>query len=336
MSDTRNADGDTYEMFWDCKFCRTPKLLGLTHRHCPVCGAPQNAAERYFPTDADKVRVADHRYVGRDSICSHCGTYNSRNSLHCRDCGAPTAEGTAAQVLPDHADGTGVQMLADTTQARATGARPRLSRIIGLVVVALVAAVALLFLWKKEQAFAVTGHSWERRIDIERFGPVRDSAWCDQVPSGGHEVRRYRAVRSHEQISDGETCTTRKVDQGDGTFREVRDCKPRYKTRDIEGDRCDYEVNRWTTARFVESKGLAASPPPTWPPLPQLANCGRVGCERAGARRETYSVLLSGPDSNAACNVSQASWLEMSVGRRYRAKVRVVGGGVDCASLNAD
>jgi hypothetical protein len=28
----------TYEMFWDCGFCGTTRLLGKTHRHCPGCG----------------------------------------------------------------------------------------------------------------------------------------------------------------------------------------------------------------------------------------------------------------------------------------------------------
>jgi hypothetical protein len=205
--------------------------------------------------------------------------------------------------------------------------------VIGSLVLAVIAAIVVLFFWKKEETFAVTGHGWERRIDIERLGPVRQSAWCDQLPSGVHELRRYREVRSHEQIPDGETCATRKVDQGDGTFREVKDCKPRYKTRDIEDYRCDYEVNRWAVARFVESRGQASTPAPTWPSLPPLANCARVGCERAGSKRETYRVVLSGPDGEATCEVDQGRWVQMNLGQRYRAKVRVVGGGIDCGSL---
>lgn len=336
MTDPRSVDGDTYEMFWDCKYCRTPKLLGLTHRHCPVCGAPQNAAERYFPSEAEKVRVADHRYVGRDLVCKHCGTYNSRNSQHCRDCGAPTAEGSDAQVLADlPSEPPKPQGLAAT----APKARPKpwLRKVIirGLVL-AVIAFVALVFLWKKEQSFEVTGQSWERKIDIERFGPVRESTWCDQLPSNVRELRRYRAVRSHEQVPDGETCTTRRVDQGDGTFREVKDCKPRYKTRDIEDNRCDYEINRWSVARSVQASGAAMTPPPSWPALPALSACSHVGCERAGAKRETYRVQLRAPDGDSeSCEVDSGRWARMGVGQRFRANVRVMGGGVDCSSLTA-
>lgn len=337
MADPHTESVDVYEMLWDCKFCRTQKLLGLTHRHCPVCGAPQDAARRYFPSDAEKVRVADHEYVGRDLMCGHCGTYNSRRSRHCRDCGAPTAEGVEASLLadvpsPSEAVAPAPQMLAGTQPSPPKRARSRWSLLVGCLLLTLLAAALALFSWKKEATFSVTGHTWERRIDIERFGPVRDSAWCDQLPSGAREIRRYRAVRSHEQVPDGETCTTRKVDQGDGTFREVKDCKPRYKTRDIEGDRCDYEVNRWVTHRFVETKGQTTTPPPTWPPMPAFTSCRHVGCERAGARRETYRVLLTGQDGEESCDLAESRWLTMTPGQRYRAKVRVIGG-VDCSSL---
>lgn len=334
MTDSRTVEGDTYEMFWDCKFCRTPKLLGLTHRHCPVCGAPQNAAERYFPDDSEKVRVQDHQYVGRDLVCRHCATYNSRNSTYCRDCGAPTSEAAEAQVQGEGNAPQAVSLLAQKLAPAAT--RPsRGWGLVKLVLLALVAIGCLFFFWKKEESFSVVGRDWERRIEIERLGPVRDSAWCDQLPSTARELRRYRAVRSHEQIPDGETCTTRKVDQGDGTFREVKDCKPRYKTRDIEDNRCDFEVNRWSPHRFVESKGQSTNPAPSWPALDLVKACSAVGCERSGARRETYRVQLQGAGGTEICEVSLTQWSSMNTGQRLGAKVRVLGGGIDCGSLKA-
>lgn len=335
-------DGDTYEMFWDCKFCRTPRLLGLSHRHCPICGAPQNAAERYFPSDAEKVRVADHVYIGRDLICAHCGTYNSRSSRHCRDCGAPTAEGAEAGVQPDvvgapqspaHKSPAPQPLVPRAPRKTQPSRRRYVGWLVWTVVLVLFAGGALFFLWKKEASFEVTGHSWERRIEIERFGPVRESAWCDQLPPGAREVRRSRAVRSQERVPDGETCTTRKVDQGDGTFREVRDCKPRYKTRPIEDYRCDYDVNRWSTARFVEAKGQAATPAPVWPVVPPLGNCRTVGCERQGGKREVYRVQLRGEQATT-CEVDQATWAKMRLGARFSGRVRVIGGGLDCSSLS--
>ena len=76
-----------YEMFWDCRNCSTKKLLGKTHRHCPVCGVPQKAADRYFPKDHEKVAVHDHLYFGSDTVCSRCETQNCAAAQHCFHCG---------------------------------------------------------------------------------------------------------------------------------------------------------------------------------------------------------------------------------------------------------
>ena len=57
MSDTDRHGAGTYQMLWDCKFCGTQKLLGVTHRHCPNCGAAQDPERRYFPAEADMVAL---------------------------------------------------------------------------------------------------------------------------------------------------------------------------------------------------------------------------------------------------------------------------------------
>ncbi len=59
-----------YEMLWDCRHCGSKKLLGLTHRHRPQCGAPQNPSERYFPSEDEKVAVQNHVYYGADRLSS--------------------------------------------------------------------------------------------------------------------------------------------------------------------------------------------------------------------------------------------------------------------------
>ena len=79
----------SYEMLWDCPHCDTKKNLGVTHRHCPNCGAPQDASKRYFPSDADKVAVANHQFTGADRVCSSCGTAQSAKAKNCGKCGAP-------------------------------------------------------------------------------------------------------------------------------------------------------------------------------------------------------------------------------------------------------
>jgi hypothetical protein len=49
----RVAEAGTFQMLWDCKYCSTKKLLGVTHKFCPSCGAAQDANARYFPSDEE-------------------------------------------------------------------------------------------------------------------------------------------------------------------------------------------------------------------------------------------------------------------------------------------
>jgi ribosomal protein L40E len=84
------------QMFWDCRSCHTRKLLGKTHRHCPICGAPQQATDRYFPADHEKVAAQDHLYYGADLVCSRCQAPNCVAARHCFHCGEGLADTTVA------------------------------------------------------------------------------------------------------------------------------------------------------------------------------------------------------------------------------------------------
>jgi hypothetical protein len=339
MSGDDTIPGDTFEMLWDCNFCRTPKLLGLTHRYCPVCGAPQNAEGRYFPPDDEKVPVKNHQYFGRDLVCEHCSTYNSRSNKHCRDCGAPlqTSKDAPLPTAENALAGLGGESQGKQHVGNAPArARSPTLRLVLLTVGLVLTSLLVFFFWKRDTAFEVVGHNWERKIDIERFGPVRESTWCDHLPSQARELGRHREVRSHEQVRDGESCSMRKIDQGDGTFREVKHCEPRYTTKPVYDVKCDYEINRWTKFRTAESSGQSLAAP-QWPSIKLTTACGSVGCERQGAKNEAYAVKLRGPDGSLeTCQVPQEQWASASLGRTYVAKVRVIGGGVDCDSLAAE
>ena len=173
----------TYEMFWDCAFCGTTRLLGKTHRFCANCGAPQDPAARYFPAEADKVAVEDHVYVGADRICANCSTPGSAAARHCTACGSPLGDddATVALVSEPHPPAPAAP--------RRTARRP----IVAVVVVALNGLLTVL-LWKEEQVLTVSGHEWQRSVEVERLSAVRDGAWCDQVPSRASQ-RVFRVSR---------------------------------------------------------------------------------------------------------------------------------------------
>lgn len=341
----------TYEMLWDCKYCGQKKLLGLTHRFCANCGAPQDATARYFPSDAEKVAVQDHQFVGADLRCPACQAWNSRSANCCTQCGGPLAAGQQAQVRADQVRREGQQFGGETAQdarrefGQVPGAAPAAPAKKGLpgIVIALLVVIGLgavglvcgLVFLKKGAALEVAGHSWERRVEIEAYGPVRRSAWCDELPAGAKELSRRKDQRSTKKISDGEDCQTRRKDQGDGTFKETRECKPKYREEPVMDYRCDYEVNAWSTKDTLKASGASLKEEPSWPKVELKRTGSCVGCEREGKRSEEYKVRFTDTASKKeqVCEFDQAKWSSFAMGSSWKGKVGVLTGGLDCDSL---
>lgn len=337
-----------YEMLWDCRYCGSTKLLGKTHRHCPSCGAPQENAPRYFPPDSEKVAVEDHVFVGADAICPACGMSASRAAKHCGGCGSPLEGAKNVAVRQDRVQDEGAVFGGETAKDAVQELRappvaaepPKKSNkplIFGgcgcLALLGLIAVLVLVF-WRKEAGFEVVGHSWLRSVDVERFDAVEESKWCDEMPAGASEIRRTKAEKETKKVQDGEDCKVRKVDQGDGTYKEKKECKPRYKDEPVMADKCTYRVNRWKTARTEKATG-DLSVPPRWPAV-SLARTGEcVGCEREGKRTETYTVKLTDPKSGKSeeCELDQTKWQSMKPKSRWKGEVRVMSGGLACATL---
>jgi hypothetical protein len=353
--DTTAPPAPVYEMLWDCRFCGQKKLLGLTHRHCPNCGAPQDADARYFPSDEDKIPAKQHEYYGTDVRCAHCGVANSRNSKHCAGCGAPLERAAEVSKRQDQVDaGTGFSADSSTrakqeheaalavdhdevpagVPKKGSGMRTALKAGCLLVLVAIAAVVAIM-LWKKTGGVEVVGHMWKREIDVERYGPVSDSAWCDQMPFSAHGVSRRKEVRSHDRVEDGQDCHTRRVDRGNGTFSEQQECTPRYRDEPVYSDRCYFTIDRWTKSRAATAEGSSTGDAPRWPEtsLSRPGSC--EGCEREGQRHETYTVMFRDDGAqDHPCDFDEQRWASFSDGSRWKGALRVVGGGLDCDSLS--
>ena len=200
---------------------------------------------------------------------------------------------------------------------------------------AFVALMILSVIWQKDAAFVVAGHAWKREIEVEKYGPVHDSEWCDRMPSGARNVTRSRAQRDTRKVADGEDCKTRKVDNGNGTFSEKRECTTKYRSEPIYDDKCSFTIDRWAKNRTEKAAGASLGEAPRWPDvkLSQTGQC--MGCEREGTRSETYSVRLT--DSSAkeekTCDVDQTKWASFAAGSGWAGKVSMIGGMMDCGSL---
>ncbi len=321
-------DVGTFQMLWNCSSCGTEKLLGTDHRYCPNCSAPQAAAERYFPPEGQEIAVKDHVFHGVDWQCPGCDTPNSAAASFCGSCGAPR-ESDAREV-----DRKSAEAPPEPPKKKSKGCA--LFGCGGLLLIGIIAAivVAVGFLWKKPVDLTVTGHQWTRSIEIERYDAVRESEWCSAMPSAAYEVSRTSEVKETKQVPDGETCTTKNVDQGDGTFKKVEECKPKYRDEPVYADKCSYKIDRWATARSVDAAGTGLDPAPTWPSVGSLNSGSSRGSEREGARRESYVVTYQDDEGDSHdCDYSQARWQGVADGSRWQAKAGVLFG-FDCDSLS--
>jgi hypothetical protein len=241
-----------YEMFWDCRNCSTKKLLGKTHRHCPVCGVPQKAADRYFPKDREKVAVHDHLYFGSDTVCSRCETQNCAAAQHCFHCGFSL--GTASQValkpseLSSSSQPPGrrwnqrqgldpVNASSSRSGDRSSSANcPEITRNLHTdegkaKVAAAVCLLVVFLLWfflRTEDAYAtVTTQTWQTSQEIEELRTVHESCWSP-TPSGAYNEHCETRQHGTEEVPDGEDCeqvcseSCTNNDNGDGTYSQ--DC----------------------------------------------------------------------------------------------------------------
>ena len=324
-----------YEMLWDCSQCNTKGLLGDSHRHCPTCGAAQDPTKRYFPEPGQEVEARNHQFVGADWSCAYCSSPNSAAAAHCTNCGAGK-DGTkpVATVVDTAATPAPVAAATPTAKPRSGWWRWAFA-LLALAVVAL----SILFTSKHETTATVAGRTWQREIQIEQFGPVSDSAWCDSVPGDAYAVSQSREQRSTRRVEDGQTCHDEPLDKGGGPFVKRRECTPRYREEPIYDNRCRFQVNRWRTYRTVRA-GSQTAAAPMWPALGNVGSAATMnglaanamGAERAGPRSESYVLQLQSGGKTWTCNVPEGVWNKYEQGSTAPVQVRMVGG-VDCASL---
>lgn len=327
--------GPIYEMLWDCRFCGQKKLLGVTHRFCASCGAPQDPAARYFPPDHEKVAVQGHPYVGADVACPACRQPMARLAKCCTNCGSPLDRGAEVARRPDVVvPPPGAHLGAAPGGAPAKTPWALVLGLVGGVFLLLVTAVLVVLVWKRDGAFQVAGHSWERTVAIERYESVNKRVWCDDVPSGARVLSRRKEKRGTREEVTGETCVTRKKDLGTGAYEEIEECKPKVKRVPKMDDRCEIEVNEWRRANELTETGSSLEEPPRWPAV-RVSGGACLGCEREGKRTERYTVELVDVNdgSQATCDVPEAEWARFARGSKWKGKIGALTGRVDCEDL---
>ncbi|MFO0598183.1 MAG: zf-TFIIB domain-containing protein [Myxococcaceae bacterium] len=317
-----------FEMFWDCAYCDAKALLGKSNRFCPSCGAQQDATKRYFPPPGKEV-AANTQYDGADWACNACQTPNGAKANNCRNCGSPKDGAAEVARVADKSSAA-----PKPNQVKPAQGKSKWPYIIGGVVVLAIAFCLVAMFWTKDVAMTVTAHSWDRTIDIEELRAVSDSSWCDSTPNDAYSVSRRREQRSTKQIPDGETCTTRNVDRGDGTFERREECKTKYRSEPVYDDKCYYTVDRWKVSRSAKAAGAGVDPAPAWPKFTLSRTGNSLGCEREGGHHENYTLSLKGADGKTyTCTQNQTRWQSLADGYKKVIPVGVITGHPECDKL---
>lgn len=347
----RIEDLGTYEMVWDCKFCGTQSLPARTHKFCPNCGSAQDPRSRRFPADDEKRSVENYVNHGADVICAACTTPNAADAKFCQQCGAPLENAQKVGTVASQVRGENEKFDAQAkrnidqealdTDLRKAGALPDpnaakgsnrgMILILGIGALIVVAVLVLIF-WRRDASASVVGHEWERSINIEEFAAVPDEAWCDSMPSGAYNITQREEQRSSRSVPAGEECGIRRIDNGDGTFSERRECNTIYEEEPIYDNYCSFTVNRWVYARAISQEGLSLQDAPRWPLL-QLNSGSSLGSEREAGREETYVLILQSGDSTYRCDVSFDLWQRAQEQSGWNLEVSVVTGQPNCNSL---
>lgn len=345
----------TYQMLWDCRFCGTTKLLGVTHRHCPNCGAAQDPAWRYFPAEQDMVALEEHVYVGADKVCPACSQPNSASAKFCVQCGADLETGKVVETQGVRDIGTGtaesntrhdvVKERFDAEMQRIGADQAALKTFLGLrkkdwIIVGVVALVMACIVgavyaitYRKSASGQVSALKWEREIEIEDFRPRTDGDWDESVPADAYNRHCYEKQRGSRQVESGSHEECHDVDQGDGSFRRECHTVKEYRSEPVYDTWCDYTVDRWWYARTVKASG-SETDPPVWPTYTLATGAGLYGKEREGSRHETYTVIVREDDGDShSCDFKdQAKWASYPVGTKVSLKLYITGK-PDCDTL---
>ncbi len=318
MAGQREQSEGFYEMLWDCDHCEAKGLLGKSQRHCPECGAPQNPDKRYFPKEGDQRQAVGHQYVGSDRHCPSCNTPQSAQGSNCTQCGAP---------LDGSKEVRGV--VAPVSAAPATRRRPWLWIVVLLAVLASGFGIWWRCIRTRHAEMTLTAHRWERSVGIEEYADQEQADWRDQLPSDARVQRCHRKERSSRRVQTGEDCHIERKDKKDGTFEQIKQCAPTYRSEPIDDDWCTFVVQRWRELEAVKTSGTGMSP--VWPTagLPPPAAAAILGAKRQGKRTETLILELGGQH----CDVSDAIWRKYSDGGKVHVEVRASSGNIVCASL---
>lgn len=352
---------------WRCQHCGQEEIPG-TDVYCPVCKAAKAIQGESRVDASSQLHGAQALALARGSwrYCAYCDVQvppvNEQGQANemCPNCQGPLseAESEAAvqEVSAQQAAGYQADLVQQVGAAPAPAAptpapapTPRRSRLgcfvfAGLALVGLVVGVYFLVFHTWEKNLTVASRTWQRTIEIEKFGPVAKEAWRAKVPGDAYNRSCRRKIHHHDKVPDGQETYKEKVSTGrtcasygykkkggvsvkkctrwKTNYKTVTKTRTRYRKVAVYRKFCRFKVDRWHHSRDLMEDG-DGDDEPAWPDTDALDDKK----ERAGAKAEEYTLVLKKKDKETIkykCS-SQAQWKKYPAGSAVVAEMTTLG-----------
>lgn len=283
-----------------CPFCNTRNTANA--EICSQCGGDLQEGIR---RESGRVISGPAATTGKPIKCTACGTENPAGSATCSACGTSLAKNLATN-----------QPQATSSQKTPSRFRPWMMLPIAGVVMLLCVIIGFLFFKTTDKKGIVNNTQWERSIAIEEQREVVREAWRDQLPAGAQPLscqQEYRSRQDSPAAGAREVCSTKLVDQGNGSAKVEETCY-----YEIYDDYCKYNSLEWQTVNNIQASGTDQQP--QWP------NSILSSGQREGNRSETYTVYFNTSDGIKEYSTSDAAlFAQFEPGTEWTLSINTLG-----------
>lgn len=329
---------------WDCPQCGHKGNRGSEVK-CKQCGKVRGNEVKFYVEDEAAEVVDDaaleRARAGADWICQFCDAINPAANKACKSCHAERTDKKRE-----------VKEILDPPEAAPPPPKKKskVGMIAGIVALLCGFGGVCAVCSTSEKDLKLDAKSWERTIEIEKYGTVVKHDWRDEVPSGGRVTSTERKVHHTNKIQTGtrteqvkekvktgtKTVKVGKKDMGNGYFEDITKEEPVYEDRMVSKevpvyredpvykDWATYEIEEWHKDRVATASGTDGDP--AWPDT-NLAG----DKERAGKKAEVYKAVFKDDKGKEYLwkEAPLADWKGLAVGQRYKLKVSSLGSSVE-------
>ena len=247
--------------YWDCKYCGTTEISGLTDI-CPNCGKQKSKDVQCYMKPgiveyvseeelaAAKIKKEECDGEHKDWICNYCEQLNNYSDEYCSACGSPKTEATheygMSEIEKEDSYESEIPTENNTVDdeekndyyfnSGGTASIPTIKSNIdkwqilklGGIIAAITAFIALIIFmfYPLKHEVSVTSFSWNRTITVEEERTVKEDGWS--VPSGGRVYDEKWEFKEYVQVIDHyETVNETKTRQVLSHYETVTETKTR-------------------------------------------------------------------------------------------------------------